>query len=139
MRIASYSSIAFGIAMAMAGCSKSDKQLPTFAASGVLYIGGQPAAGANIRLLAPNDDQLKNLVPHAIVEADGQFRLTTFTTNDGDPAGHYVLTVRWPGKPKPGHELGPDRLQGRYADAMHPARQIEITSGANDLGRIDLK
>jgi hypothetical protein len=130
--------IAFGIALALIGCSKSNSRVSTFPASGSLFIGGQPAAGANIQL-SSKDEQLSKLAPHGVVEADGAFRLTTFTTGDGAPPGHYFLIVRWPGKPKPGHELGPDRLQGRYADPKKPAREIEITSGPNELGRIELK
>jgi hypothetical protein len=134
-----FSIVAMVLAIALAGCSKTNDHLPTFPVSGSLFVGGQPAAGATIHLNAVGDAELGKLVPHATVDADGSFRLTTFSTADGAPAGRYALTVKWPGKPKPGHEVGPDRLQGRYADFKLPAREIEITSGANDLGRIDLK
>jgi hypothetical protein len=85
------------------------------------------------------DPKLKDLCPHAFVAADGTFQLTTFKTDEGAPPGTYDVTVKWPGAPKPGHEEGADRLGGRYSSPERPARQVQITDGVNDLGRLDLK
>jgi hypothetical protein len=73
------------------------------------------------------------------VEADGSFRLTTYCTDDGAPAGTYTVTLTWPLPPPPGREEGPDRFRGRCADARRPLRQVTVAPGENNLERIELK
>jgi hypothetical protein len=106
---------------------------------GSLFVGGKPAAGARVQLNAVGDPKLAGLCPHAIVEADGTFRLTTYKTGDGAPAGSYALTMSWPLPPPPGKEEGVDRFRGRYANPRWPVRQVQVTAGDNDLGRVDMK
>ncbi len=128
------------LALLTAGCSssKSDRP-PAFPAHGFVFVNGQPAAGAKVQLNAPSDEKLASLCPHAIVAADGAFRLTTFQTGDGAPVGTYALTITWPAPPQAGHEEGPDRFRGRFADPRRPLRDVPIHIGDNDLGRIELK
>jgi hypothetical protein len=108
--------------------------------SGNVYVNGQPAAGAKVECYAVNDPTLLPLRPHAITAKDGSFRLTTYKTGDGAPAGAYALTIKWPLPPKQGSDAdGPDRLKGRYADPKRPARRIDVHAGDNDLETIELK
>ena len=100
---------------------------------GSLHIHGKPASGARVRLFAIGNPKLEGLCPHAEVEADGSFRLMTYQPGDGAPEGTYALTVTWPLPPPRGKELGKDRLQGKYADPRHPAREVRITPGENTL------
>lgn len=101
---------------------------------------GEPAANALIQLCVAGNPILDRWRPHAVVGADGSFRLTTFVTDDGAPAGTYALTVTWPAPPKRRFDAeGPDRLRGRFADPRRPVLQIQIVPGQNDLGRIDLR
>jgi hypothetical protein len=125
----------------LAGCQGTDSgRVKTYPVSGNIYVNGQPAAGAKIECYAVNDSNLLALRPHAIAGPDGSFKLTTYKTGDGAPAGTYALTVKWPTPPKFGQEAdGPDRLKGRYADPKHPARRIDVHAGDNDLETIDLK
>ncbi len=117
------------------GCSRPRAdRLETYPASGFLLLGDKPAAGAQVQLNPVNDAKLAGLYPHAIVQRDGCFQLTTYKTHDGAPAGTYALTVRWPLPPPPGREVGPDRFQGRYADRSRPVSQVRINSGQNNLG-----
>jgi hypothetical protein len=128
------------LGVTLSGCwwSANDRP-PTYPVHGSLFVNGQPAAGATVQLDAVNDPKLSALRPHALVGADGTFRLTTFRTADGAPAGSYALTVRWPLPPRPGREdEGTDRFRGRYADPKRPVRRVEITPGTNELERIDL-
>jgi hypothetical protein len=128
------------LALMPAGCSSSKgDRPPTFPAHGQLFVNDQPAAGAKIQLTALSDEKLAKLCPHAIVEANGSFRLTTFQTGDGAPLGSYALTITWASPPQPGHEEGPDRFRGRFADPRRPVREVQIHLGDNDLGRLDLK
>ena len=126
--------------LALAGCSrpKADR-LETYPAGGSLFAGDNPAAGARVQLNPVGDAKLAGLYPHAIVQQDGSFHLTTYKTRDGAPAGTYALTVTWPLPPIPKHEEGPDRFQGRYSDRRQPVAQVRIDAGENDLGTIRLK
>jgi hypothetical protein len=133
--------VVVALGVGLAGCSGSRRdQPPVYPATGQVFVSGQPAANAHVQLHAVDTPSLRPLFPHAIVGVDGTFRLTTFRTNDGAPAGTYALTITWPSPPRPGHnEDGPDRFRGRYADPQQPVRRVEIKVGPNDLGRIDLK
>jgi hypothetical protein len=119
-------------------CGPRGGQIQTYPVTGHLFVGDKPAVGARVQLNAVGDVKLLGLCPHATVEPDGSFRLTTFKTNDGAPAGTYALTVTWPSSPRPGQEEGPDRFRGRYADPRRPLREVQITAGENALGVIHL-
>ena len=128
------------LGLATLGCSRQRAERPaTYAARGVVLVADKPAAGAKVQLNPVEGKRLAAAYPHAIVQSDGSFRLTTYKTGDGAPAGTYALTVTWPGPPERGREEGPDRLQGRYADRFHPVSEVHIVAGENDLGAIRLK
>jgi hypothetical protein len=70
----------------------------------------------------------------ALVEPDGTFTLSTYTANDGAPAGDYVVTVVWPkplyddlGKP------GPNQLPANYAKVETTPLKAIVKAGANDF------
>ncbi len=128
-------------ALLFTSCGGSDgDHVKVYPVSGNVYVNGQPAAGAKVECYAVNDPTLLPLRPHAITGKDGSFKLTTYKTGDGAPAGTYALTVKWPAPPKSGSDAeGPDRLKGRYADPKRPARQFEVRPGDNDLETIELK
>ena len=80
--------------------------------------------------------------PHATVQSDGSFHLTTFATRDGAPVGDFALTVTWPGPRIKGQgedEPGPDRLQHRYANPKKPAASVHVGTETTELATIDLK
>jgi hypothetical protein len=136
-----WSIVAMG-SLALAGCSKPPRadRLPTYPVAGHVFDRGQPAAGAQVQLWAVGGDLMRAAAcPHATVEADGSFRLTTYETEDGAPPGEYGLTLRWPLPPPPGKEEGPDRFQGRYADPARPLRQVRISANNNELAPIQLE
>jgi hypothetical protein len=127
------------VAFLAAGCGTRTDRPETHPVSGRVLESGKPAAGARVQLSAVGDPRLAKLCPHAEVGADGTFRLTTFTTGDGAPAGKYALTLSWPLPPRPGKEQeGPDRFKGRYADPRRPLRQVQVVAGANVLDPIQL-
>ncbi len=127
--------------MLLAGCSGSQgNHLATYPVTGRLLVGDKPAAGALVQLNAGAADlKLVGLFPHAIVEPDGSFRLTTYRTSDGAPVGSYALTVKWSLPPTRGHEEGPDRFRGHYSNPRQPVREVQVQAGENDLGVIELK
>ena len=61
-----------------------------------------------------------------IVEADGSFKLSTYTAFDGVPAGEYGIAVTWI---KSGKSLLPDR----YRTAAKSSLRATITAGPNNL------
>jgi predicted phosphodiesterase len=69
-------------------------KIERYPVSGTVYYNGTPAVGATIvfYLQVPETKKLRRLAD-AIVEADGTFRLTTLTPNDGAPVGEYRITV----------------------------------------------
>jgi hypothetical protein len=121
------------------GCSgSSSNRLETFPVTGRLMVEGQPAAGARVQLTAVGNVKLAGLCPHATVESDGSFRLTTYRTNDGAPPGSYALTVTWPSRPQRGQEEGPDRFRGRYGNPLRPIQTVEVAAADNDLGTVTI-
>lgn len=128
------------LGLLLSGCSRprSDR-LETHPAGGMLFLGDKPAAGARVQLNPVDDARLAGLYPHAIVEKDGSFQLTTYKTHDGAPIGTYALTVAWPLPARPNREEGPDRFQGRYSDPRRPVAQVTVIAGENNLGTIHVK
>ena len=124
------------LSLAATGCAKPPPtdRLPTYPASGHIFYKGQPAKGAQVQLWALGGDlKLAASCPHATVEVDGSFKLTTYTTGDGAPVGAYGVTLRWRLPPPPGKEEGPDRFRGRYADPRQPLLQVRILPKTNEL------
>src|SRR4051812_19536052 len=78
-----------------AGCSDAGR-LPVHPAAGQVLLAGKPVAQALV-VLHPEDNAAPDPVrPQATAEPDGTFRLSTYETGDGAPAGTYRVTVtRW--------------------------------------------
>jgi hypothetical protein len=129
------------LGLVLAGCRDANPDRPqTYSVSGHVLYDGRPAAGARVQLNAVGGAlTFAKLCPHGEVGADGSFRLTTFNTGDGAPAGTYALTLTWPSPPQPGREEGPDRFKGRYADPRKPLRQVQVVAAENVLEPIVLK
>jgi hypothetical protein len=125
----------------LVGCNNSSipGRPEVYPVSGELFVNGRPAAKAIVELRVVGNLLKDHWRPHAIVDEDGSFSLTTFKTDDGAPVGDYALTVSWPSPPKrPFDPNGPDRFKGGYADPRRPVRQVHIAADENNLGRIDL-
>lgn len=122
------------------GCERATfRRVPVYSVTGQLFVRGQPAVSARIELQSLDDIGLNRLRPHANVQPDGTFSLTTYSTEDGAPSGNYALTVAWPAPPKHRFDpAGPDRLKGRYADPRRPLRTVVVAPEPLDLGRIDI-
>ena len=74
------------------------------------------------------------LVPFAVADPDGSFRLTTYLVADGAPAGEYVVTVTWPADPAGGDDApGADRLKNAHADTTTSKLRASVRPGDNRL------
>jgi hypothetical protein len=107
-------------------------RLPTHPVRGKVTFNGKPVAGAYVvlRSTARGRSQLR---ADALADEAGSFTLSTYTANDGAPAGEYAATVVWrrpffdaAGKP------GPNRLPPRYADVKTTPLKVTIKSGVNN-------
>jgi hypothetical protein len=128
------------LSLLLAGCAARLDRPETHPAKGTVLFDGKPATGARLRLTSVDNPLLDKLVPHAEVAADGSYRLTTFRTADGAPAGRYAVTLTWPLPGRPGkEEQGPDRFKGRFADPRRPIGTVEIVAGENVLEPIPLR
>jgi hypothetical protein len=142
MRLLGATLIIAGLCVSLAGCgSKHDNRVAVHPVEGKVLVAGKPAVDAVITLYAA-DAELARVRPHARVEADGSFHLSTFKTRDGAPVGDFAVTVVWPGPRLKGQgddEDGPDRLMRRYADSKRPAATVHIAADTKELSPIDLK
>ena len=156
-RLAAISGIGSLTLILAASCGRSTRavpeiegKLPVFPVSGKLTLDGQPMAGAFVMfypLRRLPDDAAKNQ-PHAKVDEDGNFRLSTYGDGDGAPAGKYRVTVSWKTtddsySSEQISEL-PDKAPPRYIDSrtsrlFAEVKEEETSLPEWDLGELDRK
>jgi len=129
-------------AIVPASCSKKTEREPVFQVSGKLVDGGNPA-GRALMMFHPLDGSARGtLRPVGKVAADGSFRVSTYTANDGAPPGQYAVTVVWPKIPtgaSADETEGPDQLEGRCNNPKTSPWHFRVEQKANDLGTLDLQ
>jgi len=113
------------------GCGNG--RLKVYPVTGQILVDGKPADGAFV-VFHPQDGGKDAPRPSATTEADGTFRLTTYDTGDGAPAGTYRVTIVWRPRPK-NHLEGdkPDRLKERYAVEANSKITANIEKAATNL------
>jgi hypothetical protein len=108
---------------------------PVHPVRGTVLLDGCALAGAhvNFHLLTPGS-KTPTRVADAITAADGSFILSSYTPNDGAPAGDYIVTVSW-WRPigDPNAKPVPDLLPTRYASATTSDLKAKVKSGSNDI------
>jgi hypothetical protein len=115
--------------LGLASCSG---RKPLFSVQGkVLDKNNKPAAGAKVIFNPDPADTQETLKPVGECDANGEFKLTTYTKDDGAPAGDYVITIIWlppvsqlksPFDPAKGH----DQLEGRYASPERSKHRFKV-------------
>src|SRR5262249_30621145 len=107
---------------------------PVHPVRGKVYFEGTPAPGAMVTFfLVTGEPQRFVRTADGFVEADGTFHLSTYTANDGAPAGEYVVTVVWG---KGGDEDAPaarTRLPERYARPEASPLRFRVQERENDV------
>jgi hypothetical protein len=100
---------------------------------GSAFFEGKPATGAIISFHKVGDPDKSNL-PHAKVQADGTFTVTSRINGDGAPVGKYQVTVIWRKKKSgSGDEEGDWMLPLRYLTAETSGLAVEIKPGQTEL------
>lgn len=134
------------IAMLMAGCGgdpPSDQpKVELIPVTGVVQVDGKPISGARIALhsSAGGTDAIVN--PNGISDSEGKFQLTTYSVNDGAPAGVWNVTVSWaevlnPGASDP--EYGKEKLPARYLAPTSSGLTVDVKPGLTEPVLLSLK
>lgn len=116
------------------------KKRLTYPVAGVLTLDGKPLANALVRFTETGLLVGKNpLAADALTDENGRFLLTTYTRNDGCPAGEFVVTVTkragGPGIPVSDEEPK-NEIPEKYSSTKSTLR-ITIKDSANDV-KLDL-
>ena len=114
-------------ALLLAGCRESTDRIQTFPARGQVLWEGQPLAGALVVLHPQSTSAPAPLPARAETDAQGNFILGTYDSEDGVPAGDYVITVHW-------HQLAQDGRRLRVGpmpplDRLRDANRTRVIVG----------
>jgi hypothetical protein len=123
----------------IAGCNSRDG-VALFPVEGVLKCNGQPLAGAQV-VFHPRERTAKVPPARAQTDASGKFKLTTFNTHDGAPAGEYAVTVEFFPLQQWQDEFiaGRNVLPPRYASPATTDLRIRIANEPNKLNALEIK
>jgi hypothetical protein len=121
----------------MTGCSR-DNRPKTYPVQGRLTYAGKPMAKAVI-MFFPAGVSERPLPSQATADAEGRYQLSTFLTNDGAPAGEYVVTLTWP-LPKREKRSDPegdsdssDLLNNVYSDSRNTKLRATVDQRDNEI------
>jgi hypothetical protein len=128
------------------GCSKDDGRIDVYPTSGKVLVNGQAAHGARVVYYpkVAEADGLRMPTPAATTDSAGVYHLESYDSQDGAPAGEYIVTVVWPEPPPPNAEaLGvyeqKDRLQERFADPAKSGLTATVPEGGGELPPLELE
>ncbi len=122
------------VALAGTSCHRGGRER-VYPVTGKVYHNGKPAEGATVIFVRREAAGSKAHRPGGQVGRDGSFRLSTYTSYDGAPAGRYAVTIVYPSpeRKENGENAGPDLLKGRYADPKATPLSVEVKAGTNNL------
>ena len=113
------------------GCSQP--HLPVYPVVGHVTFEHKWPLGTTV-VLHPraNDSSIR---PHGVVDALGNFRLTTYRNGDGAPAGEYIVTLVWLKFVIDGEDYKPGTnvLPSMYSEPATSPLIVEITEQPNQL------
>ncbi|HLW65670.1 MAG TPA: hypothetical protein VKS79_10150 [Gemmataceae bacterium] len=115
--------------------SKSESRV--YPVRGKVFYQGKPASGAIVFFFPAGTGPAK-VMPHAVVEDNGSFQLTTYKVNDGAPPGMYGVTVSWT-KPGHGDNDGETLIPIEYGDPQSSGLQAEVKEQPNELPPFELQ
>jgi hypothetical protein len=123
-------SVRSAVLLAALACCSCGGRPNVYPVTGKVFFEGQPATGALVAF-HPVGDSEQNVLPHAVVAADGTFQLTTFRKHDGAPPGRYQVTVVWrvrrvgaePGDDDDGFVLTPRYLRPTQSGLLAEVKQ----------------
>lgn len=122
------------------GCSSSSGPMtfPTYKVSGQVNYGGKPAENVQVYLFplaAPTIPDIPSN-PRATTNKNGLFEISTYSENDGAPAGKYQILMIWPDD-KSTNEQKQDKLFGWYGPG-YSQLEIQVKDGRNNIPPINV-
>lgn len=125
------------------------KKVPLGKVEGTVTVDGNPEPNVFVKCVPEGDFPYKDKMEIAgamsgVTDIQGKFKLTTYETGDGVPAGKYSLTFTWPplvlAKKQDENETAKaDRLKGKYVAADKSPLKITVEENkAQVLDPIDL-
>lgn len=127
------------LSLAQASCGGGDKRKPTFPVAGKVTLDGRPAEHATVILHPVGDSDPDAVKPRGKVAADGSFKLTTYETDDGAPAGEYRVTVElWLASSR-ADEPPSNRLSPKYGKVESSGLKATVNAAPTELAPIALK
>jgi hypothetical protein len=129
-----------GLVLGISSCSRGDRKV-VYPVRGQGFFKGKPAEGAQVTLVPLDDNDTQTPRPGAQVRKNGSFRLSTYASYDGAPAGRYAVTIlyRSPERKVDDENRGPDLLRGKYSDPQTTRLKVEVKDGTNELGSFNLE
>jgi len=132
------------------GCTSGQQgpeRLKTVPVTGMVNVNGVPAGEVTVRLKPLTKPEGEAAIyaanPYAVTDADGTFRVSTYTQGDGLAAGEYAITFEWRKFDRMANAYtGPDRLGGQYSDPEKSEFKVEVTGEEEkpiELGPYELK
>ena len=137
LRSASGCLIAGALALLLSSCGRTDSPRP-YPCKGSVRINGEPAKDAMVAFYHLDEWGKRTIVPMAWTDDHGDFVLTTYKEGDGAPAGDYEVTITWPAY-HTRRGVGPDRLDGRFADPKKSGLHAHVEAKDNELEPFTIK
>lgn len=111
------------------------KRKRVYPVRGRVFFEGCPTPNAQVAFYLEDKDKKRlSRTGDALVDADGSFRLTTYTPNDGTLAGKYKVSVVWRQPLSDGSGgYGPNLLPERYGDPKTSGLTANVTTGENEF------
>ncbi|MEX2286570.1 MAG: hypothetical protein WD648_05730 [Planctomycetaceae bacterium] len=137
------------VPLVLASCGGTNNPQPvnakkTIPVRGEVYIDGKPGYGVKVNFVPKSPDAANPTVSVGESGEDGKFEIGTYGTNDGAPAGEYVLTFVWFDRTKIDvlnrEESAADQFSGKYADPKNSKHSVTVPEDATEveIPRIEL-
>ncbi len=123
------------LAPLVSGCGSSEPpRPPVFPVSGQVIVNGRPAAGAYV-VFHPKAAESGTPSPQAYADKQGNFAVSTFSQQDGAPAGEYAVTVVLEPMVKVGDEFerGKNVLPPKYSNPTTTTVVARVAEGQNSV------
>lgn len=126
-------SLLLSISLLTLGCSSRDQTKPVYATRGRVLYNQQPLVGAKVTFYPIDRVMLPRETPTATTDAEGNFVMSTYGSNDGVPTGYYRVAIV-----PAGHQLdSPYPLT--YVDPVRSGIKAQVSSAATELPTIELQ
>lgn len=132
---------ATSLLLMLAPWAKGNHEIETVPVSGQVFFEGQHAFGAFVTLHPiGGKPSLKEFRPSGYVQPSGQVKFSTVKSQDGVPAGEYLVTVQWNKLVKNGEDAspGPNILPQRYLLPTTSGLKVKVELGQTELPPLKL-